>query len=518
MYDGEARHPVMVALARRGRASSRIPIDPFEALISAFEQDQVVTDYDTYEQLLDYCTRSANPVGHLVLYLGRVASTPRTPGSPTRPAPRCNWRTSGRTWPATWTSAGSTCRARTASGSATPTPTSTPAGSPRPSPPCCASRSSGPATCFRDGWPLVERMPGTLAVDVDLFTRGGLAILDRIEAQGFDVCSRRPTVGKVAKLGLLGRAVLPAGPFGGRRRRRADGRRRPRRPPVREEAIAHERRPPRRATASAAPSPGARRRTSITASCCCRRRVGGRCAPSMPSCGTPTTWPTSRATPTAKRRALAAGERTLDRALDGDPSGWPGLPALADTVRRHGIPPPATCTRSSTASRWTWSPARSPTFDDLYGYCYRVASAVGLCCIHIWGYRSEGGRAERLAEACGVALQLTNILRDVREDAQTGRIYLPARGPRPLRRRPRADLARPPGRATGSGDLFAFEGRRAYDYYERGRARCPPGRPGRPAGAGGDRRHLPGPARRDRPARLRRPGRPGRAARLAEGR
>ncbi|MHC5537282.1 squalene synthase HpnC, partial [Singulisphaera rosea] len=70
MYEGEARHPVMLTL-RETVEEFAIPIAPFEALISAFEQDQSVTDYASYEQLLDYCTRSANPVGHLVLYLAR---------------------------------------------------------------------------------------------------------------------------------------------------------------------------------------------------------------------------------------------------------------------------------------------------------------------------------------------------------------------------------------------------------------------------------------------------------------
>ena len=70
-------------------------------------------------------------------------------------------------------------------------------------------------------------------------------------------------------------------------------------------------------------------------------------------------------------------------------------------------------------------PHRFATFDDLTDYCYHVASVVGLSCLHIWGYRSEGGKAERLAESCGIALQLTNIIRDVREDARNGRIYLP---------------------------------------------------------------------------------------------
>jgi phytoene synthase len=64
-----------------------------------------------------------------------------------------------------------------------------------------------------------------------------------------------------------------------------------------------------------------------------------------------------------------------------------------------------------------------PTFDDLYRYCYLVASVVGLVCIHIFGYTDP--RAEKLAEETGVAFQLTNILRDVKEDAERARIYLP---------------------------------------------------------------------------------------------
>lgn len=63
------------------------------------------------------------------------------------------------------------------------------------------------------------------------------------------------------------------------------------------------------------------------------------------------------------------------------------------------------------------------TFDDLYRYCYLVASVVGLVCIRVFGYTDP--RAEKLAEETGVAFQLTNILRDVKEDAERGRIYIP---------------------------------------------------------------------------------------------
>jgi phytoene synthase len=69
------------------------------------------------------------------------------------------------------------------------------------------------------------------------------------------------------------------------------------------------------------------------------------------------------------------------------------------------------------------APDTYATFDDLYRYCYLVASVVGLVCIHIFGYTDPG--AEKLAEETGVAFQLTNILRDVQEDAERNRIYLP---------------------------------------------------------------------------------------------
>src|SRR4051794_39317531 len=131
-------------------------------------------------------------------------------------------------------------------------------------------------------------------------------------------------------------------------------------------------------------------------------------------------------TPGRDRDALLGHwRRDVHRALDaGKSDAWPGLAALAATVERHAIPRHYLDDVIDGVAM-DLNPEPFPTFDDLYGYCYRVASAVGLCCLHIWGYRSEGGRAEALAESCGVALQLTNILRDVREDAQLGRIYLP---------------------------------------------------------------------------------------------
>jgi phytoene/squalene synthetase len=102
-YAGQARHPVFVALAETIREFD-IPRQPLTDLLSAFEQDQTVREYDTYPQLLDYCRRSADPVGRLVLALCRKATS---------------WPISGRMWPATSTWAAFTSPGKIGSGSAT---------------------------------------------------------------------------------------------------------------------------------------------------------------------------------------------------------------------------------------------------------------------------------------------------------------------------------------------------------------------------------------------------------------
>ncbi|HEU4439905.1 MAG TPA: presqualene diphosphate synthase HpnD [Methylomirabilota bacterium] len=111
------------------------------------------------------------------------------------------------------------------------------------------------------------------------------------------------------------------------------------------------------------------------------------------------------------------------------------------------------------------------TFESLYPYCYRVASAVGLCCIEIFGYTDP--RAREYAVNLGVALQLTNILRDVHADARVGRVYLPQTD---LRRFgvTAEDLAQ--GRYTPQFvDLMTFQAARAREYYHRAWAALPPG-------------------------------------------
>jgi phytoene synthase len=131
----------------------------------------------------------------------------------------------------------------------------------------------------------------------------------------------------------------------------------------------------------------------------------------------------------------------LHRVQQGEPTDDPILLALTDAQRRYTIPAglldelalgtamdvadPHTETQNAPAANAA-VPGLSiqyQTFDDLKLYCYRVASVVGLVCIHVFGYRDPA--AEPLAEQCGLAFQLTNIIRDVKEDAAMGRVYLP---------------------------------------------------------------------------------------------
>lgn len=123
------------------------------------------------------------------------------------------------------------------------------------------------------------------------------------------------------------------------------------------------------------------------------------------------------------QQAILGWRLQLNRALAGDVTDGPIWPAFYDTVQRYGIPHRFFHEMIDGITS-DIEPQQMQTFDDLYRYCYHVASVVGMTVIHIFGFHSV--RALLLAEKCGIAFQLTNILRDVREDAQAGRVYLPA--------------------------------------------------------------------------------------------
>jgi phytoene synthase len=139
-----------------------------------------------------------------------------------------------------------------------------------------------------------------------------------------------------------------------------------------------------------------------------------------------------------RRFTLSTWLAALHRVQQGEPTDDPILLALADAQRRHTIPAglldelaygtamdveAGTQNKEARASATPSLTVQYKTFDDLKRYCYSVASVVGLVCIHVFGYRDPA--AESLAEQCGLAFQLTNIIRDVKEDAAMGRVYLP---------------------------------------------------------------------------------------------
>jgi 15-cis-phytoene synthase len=136
-----------------------------------------------------------------------------------------------------------------------------------------------------------------------------------------------------------------------------------------------------------------------------------------------------------RRHRLAEWLDRVHRALASQPTDDPVLLALADAQRRYQIPlglldQLAFGTSADIDLEAPVSDPQAPltaryqTFEDLRQYCYGVASVVGLVCIRIFGYRDPA--AESLAERCGLAFQLTNIIRDVKEDVAMGRVYLPA--------------------------------------------------------------------------------------------
>jgi squalene synthase HpnC len=201
-YAGEtARHPVFAALAST-IARFQIPMVPFADLISAFEQDQRVTEYATFDELRDYCRRSADPVGRIVLALCEQNSSENIGWSDSI----CTGLQLANFWQDVardfrigriylpredWDRFGVT---RDDFGR----PETTPAFAR-----LMAFEVDRARQWLHAGLPLVSRMPGRLQIDIDLFARGGLKILDRIERCHYKVWEQRPVVTKGDAVGLL---------------------------------------------------------------------------------------------------------------------------------------------------------------------------------------------------------------------------------------------------------------------------------------------------------------------------
>jgi squalene synthase HpnC len=222
-YEGRARHPVFVALGETIRACS-IPKAPLADLLTAFRQDQTVTRYGTRAELMAYCRCSANPVGRLVLHVCGEADEERfrlSDATCTALQLANFWQdvrrdhAKGRVYlPQEDLRRFGVAEATLAGETATPEF--------RALLRCEVEFTRG---LFREGLPLIGRVRRDLALDLDLFSRGGLEILRAIERQDFDVLSARPELSRRTKFGLalraLGGRALPWLSVGGRSIRRA---------------------------------------------------------------------------------------------------------------------------------------------------------------------------------------------------------------------------------------------------------------------------------------------------------
>jgi squalene synthase HpnC len=199
-YEGKTRHPVFVALAETIRECS-IPKDPFADLLKAFRQDQTVTRYQTIEDVLAYCRNSANPVGRLVLYVcGETGEEQFRLSDATCSALQLAnfWQdvrqdyARGRIYlPQADMDFFHVSEVMIAEGIATEGFRA-----------LIRCEVDSTRAMFEEGFPLIGMVRRDLAVDLDLFSRGGLEILRAIERQAYDVLSARPAISKRTKAKL----------------------------------------------------------------------------------------------------------------------------------------------------------------------------------------------------------------------------------------------------------------------------------------------------------------------------
>jgi len=459
-------HPVLIALRETIRAKN-IPSQPFTDLLRAFRQDQTVHRYPDWDSLIDYCVYSANPVGRLVLYL-------------------CGYRDEARQKLSDYT-----CTALQLANFWQDVSRDLEKG--RLYIPLDALTEHGlteaeilarkfdaryvalmksliaeTRTLFSAGRPLAQTVEPFLRVDLEMFSRGGLAILDAIEASGYNTLQHRPALTKRTQMRLLAGALVS----------RIFSRHTA--PPDEAPLIwSTERKhfvPPSTELVSTM-----RRRTEISVSYveCARIARESRSSFYLAFFGLRKEKRNALCALYAfmrlvdnvsdepgdldsKREGLARWRRMLDDAIAGRTSANPILPALADTMARFEIPS-RYFHDLILGAEMDLTVSSYATFDRLSEYCYRVAGTVGLTCLHVFGFRDP--KAPDLAERLGLAFQLTNIIRDVRTDFEMGRVYLP-----------QEDLERfgiTQSQLSGPltqqlQELLEFESERAWHFYREG--------------------------------------------------
>jgi squalene synthase HpnC len=472
-YEGKPAHPVFVAL-RETILAKDVPKQPFADLLKAFRQDQVEKRYATWDAVLDYCVYSANPVGRLVLYL-------------------CGYRDGARQ-----KLSDATCTALQLANFWQDVSRDLEKG--RIYIPLDRAAAHGVSEreivekkfdqryvalmkelieytrgLFEKGMPLSKMVEGKLSVDLAMFSRGGLAVLEAIESIGYDTLNRRPEVSKGKQVRLLGRALVTRAFAGtptpinevGRIRGASEGARHVMLDLQASYEECH--RLAREAHSNfypaffLLPKP---KRDGIVALYAFMRRIDD--------------VSDEGADLAAKQLGLAKWRAALDQAItkqeqvvDGSTAiaspfaGLNGaaeiLPALVDTIERYKMPPRYLHDLISGAEM-DLTVQTYPTFERLKEYCYRVAGTVGLTCTHIFGFHDF--RALESAEKLGLAFQLTNIIRDVQEDYRLGRIYLPEEDLAHYRVT-QEDLGRSEA-SLGVRELLRFEADRAWKLYEEG--------------------------------------------------
>ena len=411
-----------------------LPLSLFDDLVSAFGQDTTTMRYDSWLEVLDYCRRSANPIGRLVLLTAgyRDESLARSSDAFCTALQLTNfWQDLGRDWRA------GRCvhPARDLVG--------------------LRRRGSGPRRRAHDA-----------RVDA-----GDRLALHRANARA--VC-RRPRGLRRRRRGVCASSCASPGSAAARILERAE----------REDRGC---------------SSGARRWAPPTRRCCCGAPRGGR-ARAIVMARKTSFYYSFLVLPAAQRQAIIAVWdfcRAVDDAVDEDAGGTPGLPTGRDAVAfgRADLARAFDGGAAVTPQARRLAPFIAPfdlprqafedvvdgvamdldttryeTFADLYEYCRRVASAVGMICIRIFGCVDE--QAREYALNLGVALQLTNILRDVKDDLARGRVYLPLDDLRTCGCTV-DDLAR--GVVTEQvRALMTFECRRAREFYRKAAALVPP--------------------------------------------
>ncbi|HEY6183036.1 MAG TPA: squalene synthase HpnC [Terriglobales bacterium] len=205
-YRGNPRHPVFVAL-RQTITKLDIPRDPFANLLKAFRQDQTVTRYQTFDDLLGYCLNSANPVGHLVLYLCGYRDAERQKLSDFT----CTALQLANFWQDVSVDYAKGRIYLPLEDLARYAVSENDIAKNRNTADFCSLMRfevNRARDWFFQGFGLIDKVDKELAVDLELFSRGGLEILKAIEHQGFAVLGRRPAISKSRKLWLVARAAM----------------------------------------------------------------------------------------------------------------------------------------------------------------------------------------------------------------------------------------------------------------------------------------------------------------------